>query len=169
MEGIINQMNYNNRSIYVRDKKPQTFTEALISPRTIILRDNGQVLDHGIINLATGTYAILYCEDICNISIITNGSDSKVLTLFISDKDEFASTVDAIKAEAIGLTISPQNNKLNSYAVSVSEKLQSGIEIRIFDAQDDDDKVECPSCGVLNDWDPNLPYCMECGATLSHK
>lgn len=162
-------MEYKNRFVYIRDKKPQVVSEAIFSPRTIILKAGDSLVDNGVINLVSGTYAVLHCEEITNISIVTAGTDSRVLTFYIEDKDEFLATVDAISSCGADLTISPQNIKLNSYAVSISEKLKDGIEIRIFDAKTDEDTVECPECGVANDWDPNMPYCMECGAALHHE
>ncbi len=165
-------MEYKDKFIFVKSKKPQSVTEALFSSRTIILKKDGSLVEGGIINLISGTYAILYCEDINNISIVTTGANSEVLTFFIEDDDEFDSTVDSIRevlrtCEA-SIPLSPQNIKLNSYAVSIAEKLRNGVELRIVDVRSDDDTVECPSCGAINDWNPSLPYCLECGSPLTH-
>lgn len=168
MEGI--NVEYKDRFIYVKAKKPQSVTEALFSSRTIILKNGDSLVDNGIINLISGTYAILYCEDINNISIVTKGDKAEVLTFYIEDDDEFDDTVDEIAKSLrdceASIPFSPQNIKLNSYAVSVAEKLRDGVELRIVDAKSDDDAIECPSCGALNDWNPDLPYCLECGAPL---
>ncbi|MDD5823115.1 MAG: hypothetical protein PUD55_01625 [Firmicutes bacterium] len=162
-------MNFNQRCVYIRDKKPQIVSEAMISPRAIILKGPKSVLDHGVINVADGIYACMYSDDIRYISIVTAGSDSRVLTLYCDAQSDYESLLDTIRSSCSSLTISSQNNKLNSYANSVAEKLRIGVELRIVDAKDDDDSVICPGCGVANDWNPNMPYCMECGAALNHE
>ncbi len=159
-------INYSNRCVYIREKKPQTVSEIMITPRAIVLRDDSGILGHGVINLAKGVYACLYSDDIRYISIITDGLDARVLTLYMDAQSEYKATVAEIIRICPSLTISSQNLKINSYANSVAEKLREGVELQIVDAVNEEDVVICPDCGVANDRNPSMPFCMECGAAL---
>lgn len=159
-------MNYENKCMYVRDKVAQPIDEMRVAGGLLILLNGGNPVDHGIIKMSTEVYGVLASDDIRNISIVTEGADSRVLSIICWDDDEYEDTLALLKHSFKSLTFSAQNNKINSYAVSISEKQRSGIEVTIFDTVVPDDMIECPSCGALNDRNPAMPYCLDCGALL---
>lgn len=159
-------MKYENKCMYVRDKVAQPIDEMRVAGGLLILLNGGNPVDHGIIKMSTEVYGVLASDDIRNISIVTEGADSRVLSIICWDDDEYEDTLGLLKHSFKSLTFSAQNNKINSYAVSISEKQRSGIEVTIFDTVVPDDMIECPSCGALNDRNPAMPYCLDCGALL---
>ena len=160
-------INYTDRALYIRDRKAQRISEVMVSPRVIVLKGENSVLDNGVINMADGIYACLHSADIRYICLVTEGDDSTVLTLYMDSLSEFEATVEDIQNTCPSLTISPQNFRVSQYAKSVAEKLREGVRLRIQDAQSDENIVECPECGVANEINPALPFCMECGAALN--
>lgn len=159
-------MKVENRCVYVRDRAPQEIDELRVAGGLLILLKDGSPADHGIIRMATDVYGCLSSDDIRYISIVTEGKDSRVLTIIFWDDEDYEEALGLLKHSYKSVNFFEQNNKINSYAVSISEKQRSGIDVTIFDTVVPDDMVECPSCGALNDKDPSMPYCLDCGALL---
>lgn len=162
----LDSMKFENRFVYVRNRVAQEIDEARVAGGLLILLKKGNPVDHGIIKMASEVYGILACDDIRNISIVTEGKDSRVLSLIFWDDDEYEDALGLLKHSYRTLDFSAQNNKINSYAVAISEKQKNGIDVTIFDTIVPDDMIECPSCGSLNDRNPAMPYCLDCGALL---
>ncbi|MCF0140476.1 MAG: zinc ribbon domain-containing protein [Mogibacterium sp.] len=154
------------RCVYIRDKRPQEISAAIITPGNLVLRCGSAIADHGVINLSESIYACLYSEMVNYICLVTKGADSRPLAFYIRDDEDFAKTVASIKENFPSLTYSAQNNHINSYAKSVAAKLREGVELIIIDSIVGDNIVECPECGAANEYNENMPFCMECGAAL---
>lgn len=159
-------MKFESRFVYVRNRIPQEVEEIRVAGGLLILLKEGNPVDHGIIKMATDVYGVFASDDIRNISIVTEGKDSRVLSLIFWDDDEYEDALDLLKHSYKTLNFSAQNNKINSYAVAISEKQRNGINVTIFDTVVPDDMIECPNCGSLNDRNPDMPYCLDCGALL---
>ena len=61
------------------------------------------------------------------------------------------------------LEFSEQGKKINGYASSLVEKLEAGITVTIIETKDVKE-IFCPECGMQ--CDSNIPYCLECGASV---
>jgi len=158
-------MQYQGKCEYIYQMKPQRFDEAKASDGTLSLTNNGTLLSFGRINVNSNVYACLTYERRMFITFITDGRDSDIVHLIFKNSEEYSNTLSLIK-DNLKLKVSPQDGKLVSYARSISDKLRDGIQINIFDAQNDEDFVTCPSCGAKNKYDPSMPYCMDCGESL---
>lgn len=157
----------NSKIFYVREKLAYEATSVTVNPRLMLLKNENSPVDHGVIKMSDDSvYAILFCDELKNISVITASSSSKVLSLIFAEESDYEAALKDIKNNCPNIRLSKQNIKINSYANSISEKLRDGIEISIADAQDEDDVIICPVCGVANDKNSPIPFCMECGASL---
>lgn len=159
-------MNYINKSIYVLNKNPQQFDAADFNDKFFVLSRSGATLDNGIIHTSERIYACLNNDQLRFINIITEGSESEVLFLIFWNDQEYADTLKQLKSNYSDLRFSNQDIKLNSYARAISAKQRDGININIVDAIEEDNFIECPSCGALNDKASGLPYCLDCGEDL---
>lgn len=159
-------MKYNGRFIYVREQRPQLVTEIRVAGELLILLHEGKPVDNGVIRMITDVYGCLTSDDIRYITLITQGAESRVLSLIFWDGDEYEATRQLFRDTFRELTFSAQNNKINSYATSISEKQRIGVDVALFDTVIPDNMVECPVCGMLNEMNPAMPYCLDCGAAL---
>lgn len=151
------------------NRNPQVFEKVLVGQKGIILQDkDGKVLDNGILVLNDTVRAVLYCDEVRNITfLVTKPGAYGIETLIFAQEDLYQEVLKEIKKGFPKLEISPQNKKLNRYAERLMEKLRDGQEVRIVDAVRESEMVICPECGVQ--CAPGTPYCMECGAELPVK
>lgn len=139
------------------DKKPQPF-------ETIEFNENNLVIQ-GDINVEVGDiYACLHCEGLRNITLIVKSDQVYNVTLVFEDVKKFQEILKSLQESYPTIEISQQNKKINGYAAAVIQKLREGIETGIIDTKEQNDIKCCPVCGM--ECDPNIPYCMECGAEV---
>ena len=145
------------RNLWIVDKKPQTFEN--------ISYENG-VLSIGKeqIQLSKDVYAALFCEELRNITLIVQQGEIHQMTMVLESKESFDRTFDFVKGLCPELEFSEQGRKINGYAASLVEKLREGVTVTIIDTKDNVKEIFCPDCGMQ--CDPNIPYCLECGASV---
>lgn len=163
MKGRVNQLLESN--YYIIDRKAQRFDKIKIAGKTaVIINSAGAVVNYGALALDDSVYAMLFCDDVRNLTLVLDkGDKSSVVTLLWRRKDEYLKDKDAIKV-ACGRRMSPQDYKLNRYAEAIAEKLDDGVRLRVTDAVDKSEMLTCPECGMLNP--EGSPFCMECGAAI---
>lgn len=150
---------------YIVNRHAQRFSEMKLTAKAaVFLGENGRPVDFGVLALAGSLYAAVYCDEVRNITFITdrNGIHDVVTILWNTDEG-YRKGFETLRA-ASGKTFYRQNKKLNRYAESIAEKLDIGVRIRVTDAVDESAMTVCPECGTLNP--KGTPYCMECGAEL---
>lgn len=157
-------LNLKGKNLYIFNKKPQR-AEVLKSEGTSfkILGEQGNVLDGGEIDLKNDLHACLYCKLLKNIVFIVKKEKAYHTSLLLADEIQFESVLEMIRAAEPEVQFSEQNAKINGYAASVVDKLQEGVKITIIETKEEKVKC-CPVCGM--ECDPNIPYCMECGAPV---
>lgn len=109
-------------------------------------------------------HTCLYCESLKNITIVVNGAGIYTATFVFEDEEQFKGTLKDMRAGWKTVEFSEQNKKINGYAKALVEKLEAGIKLTIIDSSDEVKEIICPECGMQ--CDPNIPYCMECGASV---
>jgi len=155
-----------SRKFFLIDRKPQELSKGTAGKNGLILQGpDGRVLDNGVIVMNDSVRAVLYCEEVKNITfLVKQAGKYAVETLIFGRREEFRTLLDQIRNRYPGTEISRQNRKINRYAERIREKLNDGAEVRIVDAVREEDVVICPECGAQ--CAPGTPYCMECGAEL---
>lgn len=147
------------------NRHPQRFSEMRIAGKAAVFTgSDGKVLDFGVLALGSSVYAALYCDEVRNITFVTDkaGVQNVVTTLWLTEED-YDRALSSFK-DVLSMHFSPQNKKLNRYAEAVAEKLALGVKLRITDAVNAEDMVECPECGMLNP--AGSQYCLDCGAEI---
>ena len=130
----------------------------------------GLTVDANGVNAADALIAVneihtcLYCESLKNITIVVNGAGIYTATFVFEDEEQFKGALKDMRAGWTTVEFSEQNKKINGYAKALVEKLEAGIELTIIDSSDEVKEIICPECGMQ--CDPNIPYCMECGASV---
>lgn len=154
-----------NSNYYIVNRKPQRFSELRLTPKAaIFLNEAGRPVDFGVLAIADSLYAAVYCDEVRNITFITDrGGIHDVITVLWRTDEEYRRDFQALKS-ACGTSFFRQNIKLNRYAESIAEKLDKGVRIRVTDAVDRSEMTVCPECGTMNP--KGTPFCMECGAEL---
>lgn len=147
------------------DREPQRFSTIRAAGRTMVFLDaEGKPLNYGVIKLDDNVYAALCCEEVNNITLVTDRSGIRNVITILWDTDEgYQEGFDLISG-MLGRHISVQNKKINRYAEAIVEKLRLGIRLRVTDAIDETRMAVCPECGMLNP--PGSPYCLDCGAEI---
>lgn len=147
------------------NRKPQKFIDMKIAGTVaVFVGSDGRPLDNGAVRLGDALYAALYCDDVRNITLVTDNSGiNDVITILWHTEDGYRSGADALK-KAAGKRFSRQNMKINRYAEAVAEKLRIGVRLRVTDAVDESGMVHCPECGALNP--AGSIYCLDCGADI---
>ncbi len=154
----------NGRNLYIVNKKPQMAFEVEINGAELLLRDKeNKILEDGKINLKEDIYACLFCRQLRNITFVVNSKKIFSGALILFDEMQFETVLVLLQKEYPDLSVSEQNAKINGYAASVVEKLQEGTKVTIMETKEESVKC-CPVCGM--ECDPNIPYCMECGAPV---
>lgn len=130
----------------------------------VFLDENGKPVSYGVIPLDGSIYAALCCDEVFNITLVTDRNGvNDVVTILWEKEEDYRKGLEMI-GRTLGRHISPQNKKINRYAEAVAEKLKLGIRLRITDAVDESEMAVCPECGMLNP--PGSVYCLECGAEI---
>ncbi|MBR0085236.1 MAG: hypothetical protein IJL97_01675, partial [Lachnospiraceae bacterium] len=110
----------------------------------VFLNEEGRPVDFGVLALADSIYAAVYCDEVRNVTFITdrNGIHDVVTILWLTDEG-YRTGLDALR-KACGKTFYRQNKKLNRYAESIAEKLDIGVRIQVTDAVDESAMTVCP-------------------------
>ena len=150
---------------YIVNRYAQRFSEMKLTPKAaIFLNEEGRPVDFGVLALADSLYAAVYCDEVRNITFVTDrGGIHDVVTILWYTNEGYHAGFEALKA-ASGKTFFRQNIKLNRYAESIAEKLDIGIRLRVTDAVDETAMTVCPECGTLNP--KGTPFCLDGGAEL---
>lgn len=143
------------RNLWIVDKKPQTITD--------IKYEDGVIQLGGVSFAAKDIYAALYCTELRNITFIIQKNEIHQMTLVLENAELFESVMSFLKTACQELEFSEQGKKINGYASSLVEKLEAGITVTIIETKDVKE-IFCPECGMQ--CDPNIPYCLECGASV---
>ena len=123
-------------------------------------------LDSAVCEISIGEsiYATLFCDDTRNVTFVIDRAQTQdIITVLFVENSKYIEFKNQLQ-NAYHLELSKQNIKINRYAESIAEKLASGVKLRVTDAADNSDMVECPECGMMNT--KGSPYCMDCGADL---
>ena len=150
---------------YIVNRHAQRFKEFRLTPKAaIFLNEDGRPVDFGVLTIADSIYAAVYCDEVRNVTFITDrGGIHDVVTILWNTDEGYRAGLDALR-EASGKTFYRQNKKLNRYAESIAEKLDIGVRIRVTDEVDESEMIVCPECGILNP--KGSPFCYDCGAEL---
>jgi len=147
------------------NKRPQTFSSVKYSGKAAVFTDaDGRPLDYGVLIMDSSIYSILVCSEFrLAVLVIDRQGERTVEDIFWTDDEDFEAGVKAI-SKASGIKPSKQDTKVNSYAWSIAEKLDAGVQLRVTDAVDESEMLVCPECGMLNP--KGSEYCLDCGAEL---
>lgn len=153
------------KNLFIIDKKPQ-IAGRIYNQEAILLfkNDEGEVLEHGKLDLQRDLYACLYCKQLKNITFIVKKDSAFAVSLIVADEIQFESVLRLIREACPELELSEQNAKINGYVNSLVEKLKEGVAVTIMDTKEESAIKYCSVCGMQ--CDPNIPYCMECGASV---
>ncbi len=147
---------------FILEKKPSVF-EKMVKEENVLHFQNEELLIEGSVVLDE-IYACLYCKELKNITLLIKGEQIQKITLLFGNEMEYEQCLNLMKACGKKFRISEQNNKINGYGAALFEKLKEGIAVTIMDTKQEKEVLMCPMCGVQ--CDPNIPYCMECGACI---
>ena len=147
------------------NKKPQTFSSVKYSGKAAVFTDgSGKPLDFGVLIMDSSIYTMLVCSEFrLAVLVIDRQGERTVEDIFWMTDEDFEAGVAAISG-ASGVRPSKQDTKVNSYAWSIAEKLEAGVQLRVTDAVNESDMLVCPECGMLNP--KGSEYCLDCGAEL---
>ena len=150
---------------YIVNRHAQRFSEFRLTPKAaIFLNEDGRPVDFGVLALSDSIYAVVYCDEVRNITFITDrGGMHDVVTVLWYTDEGYRAGFASLRA-ACGKPFYRQNKKLNRYAESIAEKLDIGVKIRVTDEVDESEMIVCPECGILNP--KGSPFCYDCGAEL---
>ena len=146
------------KNLFIANKKAQQLQEIEIKGtilETVPMED---------IDLSKDVYACLYYGQLNTIVFIVQKEIAYMASLVLADAEQFRDILKRIKEACPSLELSEQNAKINAYAKSLVEKLQEGVAVTVIDIKKETDVKCCPVCGMQ--CDPNIPYCMECGASV---
>ena len=144
-------------NLCIVDKKPQNFEEITMENEKILVGDDVEISVAEI-------YACLYFEGLKNITFIVKSERPFCATLLLKEIEKYNKTLKSLQEKYSNILFSQQDKKINGYAGAIVDKLREGIETGIVDAVVETDIKCCPVCGM--ECDPNIPYCMECGAEV---
>ena len=158
------QLHLDGKNICILNKKPEYFKEVfLIKERFIFKSAEGSILSVGAI-AGNHILACLHCEQLRNITILSDDGEYKKITFIMEDKDNFEQLLDMFEAVCDKEIISAQNKKINGYTKALVDKLKDGIKLTIVETKEQENIILCPVCGMQ--CEPEIPYCMECGASI---
>lgn len=149
------EISLSGRNLWIVDKKPQALSIIGYIEDTFMI---GKEQIKG-----TEIYAALYCEELRNITWIVQNDKIHQMTLVLENAELFNTVFEFFKKNCPELEFSEQGKKINGYAASLVEKLKEGITVTIIETKDVKE-IYCPECGMQ--CDPNIPYCLECGAAV---
>lgn len=150
-------MKLSGRNLWIVDKKPQAlsdieYTEGVLCIGQEQIQANREV------------YAALYCTELRNITFIVQNEKIHQMTMVLDTNENFEAVFQFIKNACPKLEFSEQGKRINGYASSLVEKLEEGITVTIIETKDNEKLIFCSECGMQ--CDPNIPYCLECGASV---
>lgn len=151
-------MKLSGKNLYIANKKAQQVQEIEIKGETL------EIVSMEAIDLSKETYACLYYSQLKTIVFIVQRESAFMASLVLEDKNQFEDLLKQLKAACPTLELSEQNAKINGYAMSVVAKLNEGVAVKILETKEEEKVKCCPECGMQ--CDPNIPYCMECGASV---
>lgn len=143
--------------LYIIDKNAKELSAVSYEKEYLLLSNEFEIRLQDI-------YACMYCQELCNITFIIRGENVFQLSLIIRERNKFLEILNNIKRNYNSIELLEQNKKINGYASALVEKLRNGIETTIIETKEQDEIKYCPVCGMQ--CDPNIPYCMECGANV---
>lgn len=146
------------KNLYIANKKAQQVQEIEIKGETL------EIVSMEAIDLSKETYACLYYGQLKTIVFIVQRESAFMASLVLEDKNQFEELLKQLKSACPSLELSEQNAKINGYAMSVVAKLNEGVAVKILETKEEEKVKCCPECGMQ--CDPNIPYCMECGASV---
>lgn len=146
------------KNLYIANKKAKQLQEIEIKG-TIL-----ETVPMEEIDLSKEVYACLYYVQLNTIVFIVQKEIAYMASLVFTDAEQFRDILKKIKEACPSLELSEQNAKINGYAMSVVAKLNEGVTVKILETKAEDAVKCCPECGM--ECDPNIPYCMECGASV---
>jgi len=150
---------------FIINRHAQKFSDMRLTPNAaIFLGEDGRPLDFGVLALSGSVYAAVYCDEVRNVTFITDRVGiHDVVTILWQTDEAYRAGFEALRASG-RIAFYKQNTKLNRYAESIAEKLDIGVRIRVTDAVDESEMAVCPECGTLNP--KGSPFCYDCGAEL---
>lgn len=143
------------RNLWIVDKKPQVLSE--------INYTDGKFQMGTMSFNASEVYAALYCIELRNVTFIVQNDSIHQMTLVLETAELFENVMSFLRTVCPELEFNEQGKKINGYASSLVEKLKEGITVTIIETKDVKE-IFCPECGMQ--CDPNIPYCLECGASV---
>ena len=147
---------------YIVNRKAKEFSDMKFEGNRAIFSNNlGDKVES--ITIDESIYAVLFCDEVKNITFVFEKEVMDVVTILWHDYATYDDFKRILKSEH-HLVLSKQNKKINRYAESIAEKLACGVQLRVTDAVDNSDMIECPECGMKNT--KGSPYCMDCGTDL---
>lgn len=154
-----------NSNYLIINRKARKFKKLRMAGRAAVFTDDaGKVIDNGVLAIDDSVYAVLYCDEVRNVTIVTDrGGRRNVFTILWCSEDGYREDSEALRKAYSG-RFSRQNLKLNRYAESIAEKLDEGVRLRVTDAVDESGMKVCPECGMMNPVESG--YCLECGADI---
>ena len=151
-----NQLVLTGRNLWIVDKKPHTVSDISYQGGVLFIGKE-QIQEKEI-------YAALFCAELRNITWIIQGESIHQMTLVLDNVEVYEQVMSFVRDVCPGLEFSEQGRKINGYAASLVEKLKEGVTVTIIDTKDNVKEIFCPECGMQ--CDPNIPYCLECGASV---
>lgn len=143
--------------LYIVDKDAKELNDVTYEKEYLLLSKEFKIMLHEI-------YACMYCQELCNITFIIRGENISKLSIIIRERNKFLEILNSIRRNYNDIELLEQNKKINGYASALVEKLRNGIETTIMETKEQEAIKCCPVCGMQ--CDPNIPYCMECGAEV---
>ena len=131
----------------------------------VFIDQDGRPLDNGVLILDDTVYAVLYCDEVRNVTMITDRGGIRNVVTVLWHTEEGYREGSRLLRDAAGRHFSVQNTRLNRYAEAIAAKLDEGVRLRVADAVDESDMAVCPECGMLNP--AGSRYCLDCGAEIS--
>ena len=145
------------KNLYIVNKVPAALTEMTLKPEAIVLEGKHEIKVDEI-------YSCLYCAELKNFIFIIKDNNPHTVTMIAGETNEFTKVLNSLQNAYKNVPFSEQDKKINGYAAAITAKLQEGIETGIVDKPAQQEIKCCPMCGM--ECDPNIPYCMECGAEV---
>lgn len=153
------------KNLYIANKKANQVQEIEINETMLYAKNEKQeILQTGCIDLRKDVYACLYYGQLNTIVFIIQKEIAYMASFVLADAEQFRDILKKIKEVSPDLELSEQNAKINGYAMSVVTKLNEGVTVKILETKEGEKVKCCPECGMQ--CDPNIPYCMECGASV---
>ena len=150
---------------HIINRKPFRFSELKVKDSSaVFVCEDGTVETNGVLLLDNCIYAALYCDDVCNITLVSDREGVQTVDTILWTTKEAYLEEKKLLEEAVSVELSRQNKKLNRYAEEIAAKLAIGVRLRVTDVPEENAMVKCPDCGMLSP--KGTPYCMDCGAEL---